>query len=122
MVVQKGATVKELKRTQCSIRPTRDLLVIEYEPLELQPVTAAGVIATVNAEWKQGIAYRARVLAVGPGRFSNKLWDKKGLAHRLPMTVKAGDVIAITRQNFPRQMDGREVFIVQQSCVEGIYS
>jgi co-chaperonin GroES (HSP10) len=95
---------KPVRVCRCRILPTDDHILIEYLPAS--GITPGGIFIPQSAtendptkrQWDR--SYEARVLAVGPGRI--KLDKKKdATAERIPMTVKAGDLVMIRQQNFP---------------------
>lgn len=91
------------------IRPLNNWIVVEYE--ESEKKTASGRLYIPEVAQKP--SYEAIVIAVGPGRWSEKLFD------RLPMGVKPGDKISVTPQNYPVTIDGREVYWVREEEVLG---
>lgn len=96
------------------IQPLNDRLVIEYE--ESAKMTESGRLHLPDKrqEPNSSAGVDARVIAVGPGRFSEKLWA------RIPIAVKPGDRIKVPRQNLPIKVDGREVFFIFEWQVLGV--
>ena len=71
---------------------------------------------------KVGESYPARVLAVGNGRFKERLW------RRVPCSYKVGDRVCVPNLNFPIEGNetngipvGMTVYIVDEAAVLGLW-
>lgn len=84
-----------------TISPTHDRVLVEFAEPERK--TAGGLfvpdqaLETVTTA-SRGRGLEATVLAVGPGRRSEKTWEI------IPMTLKPGDRILVPALNFPIKM------------------
>lgn len=88
------------------LRPLGNNLIVE--PIEVEQVTASGIILPETAKEKpqQGI-----VVAAGPGR-------RLESSDRLPMTVKANDRILHARYGGTIfKIDGQEVLVISEDDV-----
>lgn len=126
-----------------SLRPLRDLIVIEYEDEEEK--TKGGIVIPEKYREK---SFFAMVLAVGPGgwieinrrRFAaakcgpltknaqlmkggiDKICDAHGVVGnwlRVPCVLNPGDRIAVPNFNFPYKFADGTVYIVQESAILG---
>lgn len=90
------------------IVPLNDNIVVQREAAEDK--TAAGIVLPESAKQKP---MRGRVLAVGPGR-----WSQTG-ERRVPMTVKEGDNVLFERYaaNAEHELDGQKVLIMSEASV-----
>lgn len=116
-----------------TIQPTGSRILLEFAAPEFQTLGGLFIPDSVQKMQKPGQArhdtgIEAFVLAVGPGRWYEKLWK------RIPCSVKAGDRILITPLNFPIKMgrklatdwrtgattqQDREVYLVDEAAVLG---
>lgn len=96
-------------------KPLRDLVAVEYADEEHYAFQGS-LIYLPDVAAKP--CYKAVVLAVGPGRWSRKLWDY------IPLTYHPGDIVETLP--LPEEnriiIDGREVFIVNQDAILGRFS
>jgi co-chaperonin GroES (HSP10) len=131
-----------VKAPTSPIAPTDDHILIEYLPAP--GLTPGGLFIPLSAhelnperrKWDK--SYQARVLAVGPGRRKlRKAYKVKGEwvmvpvgEERIPMALKAGDIVAIRQQNFPYEKRlffpgaavGDKIYFARESDVDGLYS
>src|SRR5690606_42164312 len=89
---------KEWIRMSVSIKPLEDRVVVK--PLEAEQTTASGLVIPDTAKEKP---QEGEVVAVGEGRF-----DDKG--HRVPMDVKVGDRVVISKYGGTELKYGNEEF------------
>lgn len=107
MTVPKSATLCVLTKTdgdQMFLRPTRDRILVKS--LAAAEVSKGGIIIPDNGQEKP---QEAVVIAVGPGRYS----EKTGL--REPSEIKPGDTVYYSKYSgIPYTMDnGDEVLILE---------
>lgn len=89
------------------LHPMDDRILVE--PVEEETATAFGLVLPDTASKEK--PQKGKVLAVGPGKLSE---DGK----RLPMTVKAGDMILYTKYGPTEvKIEGKEIYFLQESDV-----
>lgn len=89
------------------LKPMDDRILVE--PMEEETSTNFGLVLPDTASKEK--PQKGRVVAVGPGKFSE---DGK----RLPMSVKAGDMILYTKYGPTEvKIEGKEIFFLQESDV-----
>jgi chaperonin GroES len=94
------------KDISVKIRPLDDRVVVE--PLEADEKTTGGILLPDTAKQKP---QRGRVLAVGPGKLSDK-------GERLALSLVKGDEVIYGRYSGSDvEVDGREVKIMRESDV-----
>ena len=97
---------KETKDVALKVRPLDDRVVVE--PLEAQEKTAGGILLPDTAKEKP---QRGRVLAVGPGKLSDK-------GERLALSVQKGDEVIYGRYSGSDvEVGGRDVKIMRESDI-----
>ncbi|MBE0681676.1 MAG: co-chaperone GroES [Anaerolineales bacterium] len=81
------------------------------EPIEQEEVTAGGIVLPETAKEKP---QQGKVLAAGPG-------DRNDKGERVPMDVKAGDVILFAKYSGTEvKIDGKKLLIMRESDLLGI--
>ena len=94
------------KDVNLKIRPLDDRVVVE--PLEAEEKTAGGILLPDSAKQKP---QRGRVLAVGPGKLSDK-------GERCVVAVVKGDEVIYGRYaGSDIEVDGREIKILRESDI-----
>jgi len=94
------------KETNLKVRPLDDRVVVE--PLEAEEKTAGGILLPDSAKQKP---QRGRVLAVGPGKLSEK-------GDRLPVAVSKGDEVLYGRYaGSDIEVDRKEIKILRESDI-----
>src|SRR5262245_9630253 len=94
------------KDIQLKVRPLDDRVVVEA--LEAEEKTAGGILLPDTAKQKP---QRGRVLAVGPGKLSDK-------GNRTPVAVVKGDEVLFGRYSGSDiEVDGREIKIMRESDI-----
>jgi chaperonin GroES len=94
------------KEVHLKIRPLDDRVVVE--PLEAEEKTAGGILLPDTAKQKP---QRGRVLAVGPGRLSDK-------GDRMAVAVSKGDEVLYGRYaGSDIEVDRREIKILRESDI-----
>jgi chaperonin GroES len=94
------------KEVNLKIRPLDDRVAVE--PLEAEEKTAGGILLPDNAKQKP---QRGRVLAVGPGKLSEK-------GSRTSVSVVKGDEVIYGRYSGNDiEMEGREIKIMRESDI-----
>lgn len=94
------------KEAALKVRPLDDRVVVE--PLEAEDKTAGGILLPDTAKQKPS---RGRVLAVGPGRLSEK-------GERSPVAVSKGDEVLFGRYaGNDIEVDNRELKIMRESDI-----
>jgi chaperonin GroES len=97
---------KETKESNLKIRPLDDRVVVE--PLEAEEKTAGGILLPDAAQQKP---QRGKVLAVGPGKLSDK-------GERCAVAVAKGDEVIYGRYSGNDvKVDGRDVKIMRESDI-----
>jgi chaperonin GroES len=97
---------KETKESNLKIRPLDDRVVVE--PLEAEEKTAGGILLPDAAQQKP---QRGKVLAVGPGKLSDK-------GERYAVAVAKGDEVIYGRYSGNDvKVDGRDVKIMRESDI-----
>jgi chaperonin GroES len=94
------------KDLSLKIRPLDDRVVVE--PLEAEEKSAGGILLPDTAKQKP---QRGRVLAVGPGKLSDK-GERSALA-----VVKGDEVIYGRYAGNDIQVDGRDIKIMRESDI-----
>jgi chaperonin GroES len=94
------------KESNLRIRPLDDRVVVE--PLEAEEKTAGGILLPDTAKQKP---QRGRVLAVGPGKLSDK-GDRA-----IPSVEKGDEVIYGRYAGSDVEVDGRDVKILRESDI-----
>lgn len=92
------------------LKPLNNYVLLER--LEEETKTAGGIIIPDNAKEKPS---RGRVIATGDGEVSNGV--------RIPMTVKAGDVVMFAKWAASAnevKIDGKNYVIIKESDILGI--
>jgi Chaperonin 10 Kd subunit len=126
-----------------TLRPLRDLVVIEYE--DPDEMTKGGIV--IPQKHREKSLY-ARVLAVGPGKWMeinrkafayahtgpltkqaqlmkggiDKICDMYGIVHNwlcVPCVLKPGDRVAVGHANFPYKFADGTVYVVQEDWILG---
>src|SRR5438067_13780758 len=94
------------KEVNLKIRPLDDRVVVE--PLEAEEKTTGGILLPDTAKQKP---QRGRVLAVGPGKMSEK-------GARTSVSVVKGDEVIYGRYSGNAiEMEGREIKIMRESDI-----
>ena len=94
------------KEANLKVRPLDDRVVVE--PLEAEDKSAGGILLPDAAKQKP---QRGRVLAVGPGKLSDK-------GERSAVSVAKGDEVIYGRYSGNDvEVDGREVKIMRESDI-----
>jgi chaperonin GroES len=97
---------KEKDSSNLKIRPLDDRVVVE--PLEAEEKTAGGILLPDAAQQKP---QRGKVLAVGPGKLSDK-------GERYAVAVAKGDEVIYGRYSGNDvKVDGRDVKIMRESDI-----
>ena len=97
---------KEIKESNLKIRPLDDRVVVE--PLEAEEKTAGGILLPDAAQQKP---QRGKVLAVGPGKLSDK-------GERYAVAVAKGDEVIYGRYSGNDvELESREVKIMRESDI-----
>ncbi len=95
--------------SKLKLKPLGGRVIIE--PIELEEMTAGGIILPETAKEKP---QEGNVLAVGPGDR-----DEKGV--RVPMDVKVGDKVLFAKYSGTEiKMDGKKLLIMRESDVLAI--
>jgi chaperonin GroES len=94
------------KEAALKVRPLDDRVVVE--PLEAEEKTSGGILLPDTAKQKP---QRGRVLAVGPGKLSDK-----GERHALAV-AKGDEVIYGKYSGSDVEVDGKEVKILRESDI-----
>lgn len=107
MADAKSALDKKFEDFLKKLRPMDDRILVE--PVEEETATSFGLVLPDTASREK--PQKGRVVAVGPGKLSE---DGK----RLPMSVKAGDMILYTKYGPTEvKIEGKEIFFLQESDV-----
>jgi chaperonin GroES len=94
------------KEAALKVRPLDDRVVVE--PLEAEEKTSGGILLPDTAKQKPS---RGRVLAVGPGKLSDK-------GERSPVSVSKGDEVLFGRYaGNDIEVDGKELKIMRESDI-----
>jgi chaperonin GroES len=94
------------KELNLKVRPLDDRVVVE--PLEAEEKTAGGILLPDTAKQKP---QRGRVLAVGPGKLSDK-------GERTPVSVAKGDEVLFGRYaGSDIEVDRKEIKILRESDI-----
>jgi chaperonin GroES len=94
------------KEAALKVRPLDDRVVVE--PLEAEEKTSGGILLPDTAKQKP---QRGRVLAVGPGKLSEK-------GDRLSLAVAKGDEVIYGKYSGSDvEVDGKEVKILRESDI-----
>ncbi|HZT82838.1 MAG TPA: co-chaperone GroES [Gemmataceae bacterium] len=94
------------KEVHIKVRPLDDRVVVE--PLEAEEKTAGGILLPDTAKQKP---QRGRVLAVGPGKLSDK-------GERTPVAVVKGDEVIYGRYaGNDIEVEGKEIKILRESDI-----
>ena len=94
------------KEENLKVRPLDDRVVVE--PLEAEEKSSGGILLPDSAKQKP---QRGRVLAVGPGKLSEK-------GERIALGVSKGDEVIYGRYaGNDIDMDGREIKIMRESDI-----
>jgi chaperonin GroES len=94
------------KEVALKIRPLDDRVVVE--PLEAEEKTSGGILLPDTAKQKP---QRGRVLAVGPGKLSDK-------GDRMALSVRPGDEVIYGRYSGSDvEVEGREIKIMRESDI-----
>jgi chaperonin GroES len=97
---------KETKEVAVKVRPLDDRVVVE--PLESPEKTTGGILLPDTAKEKP---QRGRVLAVGPGKLSDK-------GERLALSVQKGDEVIYGRYSGSDvEVGGRDVKIMREGDI-----
>src|SRR5262245_20436948 len=100
------AKEKESKEVNLKVRPLDDRVVVE--PLEAEEKTAGGILLPDTAKQKP---QRGRVLAVGPGKMSEK-------GERTAVSVVKGDEVMYGRYaGSDIEVEGREIKILREGDI-----
>lgn len=105
----------EEKNQRFRIHPTYDRVLVEFD--EQANKTAGGLFIPQSASVPN---FDAVVIAVGPGRWNNTVFERTGEAERIPMTLKPGDKVKCPPLNFPIVVDGHTVYFVNEDEVLGL--
>lgn len=107
MADPKTALDKKFEDFLKKLRPMDDRILVE--PVEEETATSFGLVLPDTASKEK--PQKGKVVAVGPGKLSE---DGK----RLPMSVKAGDMILYTKYGPTEvKIEGKEIFFLQESDV-----
>jgi chaperonin GroES len=94
------------KEKELKVRPLDDRVVVE--PLEAEEKSTGGILLPDSAKQKP---QRGRVLAVGPGKLSDK-------GERVALGVSKGDEVIYGRYaGNDIEVDGREIKIMRESDI-----
>lgn len=111
------------------IHPTSDRVLLTVLPDKEEYSESGNVVVPIGYRTQRDAvtgqnsyarSFDARILAVGPGRLSEKTWE------RIPIPLKVGDVVKVPQLNFPMTMadpdSGEliEVYVVDHHAVLGI--
>jgi len=103
---------KKLEDLLNKLRPMDDRILVE--PVEAELATSFGLVLPDTASKEK--PQKGKVIAVGPGKMTDE-------GKRLPMTVKAGDIILYTKYGPTEvKLEGKEIFFLQESDVLAIIS
>lgn len=107
MTDSKAVLDKKFEDFLKKLRPMDDRILVE--PVEEETATSFGLVLPDTASKEK--PQKGKVVAVGPGKLSE---DGK----RLPMSVKAGDMILYTKYGPTEvKIEGKEIFFLQESDV-----
>lgn len=94
------------------LRPMDDRILVE--PMEEETATSFGLVLPDTASKEK--PQKGKVVAVGPGKLNDE-------GKRVPMTVKAGDVVLYTKYGPTEvKIEGKEIYFLQESDVLAIVS
>ena len=93
------------------IAPLGDRVVVRPSEKEGEKKLASGIIIPETVDKEKPV--KGEVIAVGPGK------SEEG--KRVPMQVKAGDVVLFSRYGYDEvKVDGQEYYILSESSILGI--
>ncbi len=94
-----------------SLKPLGDRVVVQPAEKEGEKKLASGIIIPETVDKEKPV--QGTVVAVGPGAYSE--------GKRVPMQVKAGDVVLFKKQwDEPLKLSGVEYYVLSESDILGI--